>query len=179
MRVRSRTWTAIRSLSYSTLSLGITRFWNFSNPLSGCKVTKFDPPFAPRRGARGVKKIWGCQILAPKGPIFAIKHFWNYCNSLIYSKVAKFDPPCPPSGGRGVEKILGGEKIWGDKFWGHTSFGIFQIRWKTQICEANLCFPIFTNSSSLQLHVVVERKFGWLFILFHLLSWAHWLSAPH
>ena len=90
-------------------------------------------------------------MLGPTGPIFAFKHFWNHCISSNHSKVAKFDPPHPPSGGGGVEKILGGEKIWGDKFWGHTSFGIFQIRWKTQICEANLCFPIFTNSSSLQL----------------------------
>ena len=117
-RVRSRTWTAIRSLSYSTLSLGITRFWNFSNPLSGCKVTKFDPPFAPRRGARGVKKIWGCQILAPKGPIFAIKHFWNFCNSSIHSIVTKFDPPLPPFGGQGGRKNFGGRKNLGGQILG-------------------------------------------------------------
>ena len=99
--------------------------------------------------------------MAPKGPIFAIKHFWNFCNSSNQSKVAKFDPPRSPSGGRGVEKILGGEKIWGDKFWGHTSFGIFQIRWKTQICEANLCFPIFTNSSSLAAKQLMMTIFMW------------------
>ena len=65
-RVRSRTWTAIRNLSYSTLSLGITRFWNFSNPLSGCKVTKFDPPLPPEGGQGGSKNLRVSNI-GPKG----------------------------------------------------------------------------------------------------------------
>ena len=64
-RVRSRTWTAIRSLSYSTLSLGITRFWNFSNPLSGCKVTKFEGvKYWPQRGQYLLSNTFGIIAIA-------------------------------------------------------------------------------------------------------------------
>ena len=158
-RVRSRTWTAIRSLSYSTLSLGITRFWNFSNPLSGCKVTKFDPPLPPRRGARGVKKFEGVKYWPQRGQYLLSNTFGIIAIAQTSQKLLNLNPLAPLRGARGVKKILGGEKIWGDKFWGHTSFGIFQIRWKTQICEANLCFPIFTNSSSLAAKQLMMMSF--------------------
>ena len=100
-RVRSRTWTAIRSLSYSTLSLGITRFWNFSNPLSGCKVTKFE----------GVK-YW-----AQRAQYLLSNTFGIIAIAQTTQKQLNLTPLTPLRG------VGGSKKFWGAKKFGETNFG--------------------------------------------------------
>ena len=116
-RVRSRTWTAIRSLSYSTLSLGITRFWNFSNPLSGCKVTKFDPPLPPFGGARGVKKFEGVKYWPQRGQYLLSNTFGIIAIAQSTQKLLNLTPLTPLRG------VGGSKKFWGAKKFGGTNFG--------------------------------------------------------
>ena len=141
-RVRSRTWTAIRSLSYSTLSLGITRFWNFSNPLSRCKVTKFDPPLPPEGGQGGLKKFEGVKYWPQRGQYLLSNTFGIIAIAQSTQKLLNLTPLAPLRGAGGSKKFWGAKKFGGTNFGDASVLEFFKsvekYRFAKQICIFNV-----------------------------------------
>ena len=169
----------------SSLTLGITGFWNFSNPLSGCKVTKIAPAGAAGAAAPA-GEVFYLGALRPNMWLVALRSSKRapYCLS---KDSGGLRPPESPSWGRwgGAVKKIGGTK-WGDTPVLEFFKNMQKCGFGNQIHISNIQLPQLQQRSccswdewhrrchSFIISCGIANKTSPL-----LLSWAHWLSVTH